>query len=443
MKKCPICERRVMMDEALFCPYCGNAFPASDSFCVNCGSRLQADYDFCPLCGTRVNGEIAGSPFYEMENELHVHHWLDYGESNLYRDYNVKSRDAFSYCLRDSRPNDLRLIRKFKLEPDTVYYVTADIRTDGVVNHENSADPIGACISTSHFYCSRSLFGTCGWQTVGVLGRSDESGVLEVSFNLGYYFNTCSGTAWFENLRFISTERYFNGDNTWRFLAVILRDTGIDTLDPDTGERIRLSHKPSVAERDALKNSLRGFERDLTKDAEGLFRVKVDIVEPTAKCDSYTKNGFGYTLTAPSAREYLAENGIDISGYDHVIMIACLPELPANYFGLGGLCIDGKIGYSFVLHRDVQNCIEYLNGRRPGSRWPSALYVHEFFHSIEACSRALGLDIPEVDGAREGYSDREEYRDWYRDFIKKNIGKSGEKRGADPRLWRLRPSLFR
>ena len=154
------------MDEALFCPNCGNAFPASDSFCVNCGSRLQADYDFCPLCGTRVNGEISGSPFYEMENELHVHHWLDYGDSNLYRDYNVKSRDAFSYCLRDSRPNDLRLIRKFKLEPDTVYYVTADIRTDGVVNHENSADPIGACISTSHFYCSRSLFGTCGWQTV-------------------------------------------------------------------------------------------------------------------------------------------------------------------------------------------------------------------------------------------------------------------------------------
>jgi hypothetical protein len=273
------------------------------------------------------------------------------------------------------------------------------------------------------------------------LGRSDENGNISVSFNLGYFFNTCSGTAWFENICFTPADNYAGDENKWRFLAVLLTETSIDVVDAEEKRRIKLSHKMSAAEKSAIKKSLRGFEKDFNEDAEGLFSASVDIVESAVKCSDYTKTGAGYTITGPSAYAYLNEIGVDISSYDHVIMIACQPGLPVKYYGLGGLPIHGKIGFSFILHTDISNCIHYLNGKREGS-WPSAIYVHEFLHSIESCSNSLGLPVPAVDGDRFGYPDEEEFRAWYKDFMHKRLTQNGETLGVDPRIWRLRPSAF-
>ena len=51
--------------------------------------------------------------------------------------------------------------------------------------------------------------------------------------------------------------------------------------------------------------------------------------------------------------------------------------------------------------------------------------------------------MPLVDGDRFNYPDINEYRLWYKDFIHKNLFVNNKKLGVDPRVWKLRPSLFR
>lgn len=384
-----------------------------------------------PLTATATGGD-----------DISIHNWAWYEADNLYLDYETHRTDEYSYCISDTKPNDLRIQRKYIVNPDTLYIVSADVKTKDVVNTENAVNPLGATISADNYNNSASVLGTNDWQTIQVLCRSDSQGELTVSMNLGYYSNTCTGTAWFENIRLTPLTEYGENAPTWKFLAVILTDTGINVMDSDTDRRIKLSHELSKAEIQAIRNSLQMFETDFTKDADGLFQVDVDIVEADAKCTSYTKDGNGYSISAGAAYTYLQENQIDITGYDHVIMITCLPSLPTNYYGLGGTYIDEKIGFSFVMHTDVQYCLDYLNGKYE-NLWPAAVYIHEFLHSIETYSTQLGFEIPVLhDAEKYGYTDHEEWRAWYQDFIHKTISHSGDKIGVDPQVWRLRPSML-
>lgn len=410
-------------------------------YCDACRWNVElSGAEFCPHCGRRLHSGKR-EPLCEVAGEVSVYHWLDYGAENIFLDYGVRRCDAFSYCIRDTRANDLRIKRIFRAEPDTVYLVRVDVKTEGVVNHENTNNPIGACISTNDWFCSESLFGDNDWRTIGLPCHSDKDGNLFVSLNLGYTFNTCSGCVWFENFRFIPIEKQINVNNMWRFLAVVLTETGIDTIDEETGKRLTLTHSMSQEERRVIRESLVNFERDFNQDGEGLIGARVDISEMRTRCDAYTKTDIGYLISGPDACRYLEENGIRIEAYDHIFMIACQPSLPVKYYGLGGLPIKNRIGFSFILHTDVEESLSYLSGERKNS-WPSAIYMHEFLHSIEACANSLGLPVPMVDGERDGYANFYEYRLWYRDFIHNKVEGNPTSRGVDPRVLLLRPSLF-
>jgi len=375
-----------------------------------------------------------------MEN-CTIFSWLYYNSNNVFKDYNVHRKSDFSYCINDSKANDLRIIKHYKLNPDTIYYVLVDIKTENVVNTQNKENPIGACISTNDWFCSKSLFSTNDWLTVGILGRTDNEGKIYVSFNLGYTCNACIGTAWFENIRFIPMDKLNFHDNTWRFLAVIVRESELDTFDESLNENIHLEHQMSIDEINAIRDSLYRFEEDFNIDAEGLFNVKVDILETSVKFKDYTKISMGYTASAPSSRKYLEEVGVDILSYDHIIMIISQPSLSASYFGLGGINIKGQVGYSFILHLNINDSIQYLKNEQKES-WSSAIYIHEFLHSIESLSKSLNFEVPMVDGDRFNYPSDQEYRLWYKDFIHNNIVVDGKRLGVDPRIFKLRPSLL-
>ena len=407
--KCKECLNDFLIENAIFCPYCGSAL-------FSCALPI-------------VSNETT-----------QIHSWQAYQENTVYRDCSL-SNGSTPLCLCDSRSNDLRVTKRYQVAPDTVYFITADIKTENVINHENAINPLGASISSGDYNCSRSILGTSEWQRIGVLGRSDEYGNLTVSFNLGYYFNTCSGKVWFDGVHITPAENYVSGENVWRFLAVIITNTGIDTIDNDTNQRILLSHTMSQEEICAIKKSFIELEADFNKDAGNLFKIKVDTLVLDTPCTDYTKMWAGYSISDTSALLYLKSNGIDVTCYDHIILTTALPSLPATYFGLGGGNIYGRIGYSFVLHTNIENSLAHFNGEWE-NMWPPAIYVHEFLHSVEFLSNALGLNVPRIDEEHQGYTFDFEGREWYRDFIHKRININGSYHGVDPRMWRLRPSLF-
>ncbi len=429
----------------MFCPYCGSSTLASLSFCPDCGGIVEEGYRFCAYCGKTIEeGEKCdksdGCPVVKENLDIRIHSWLPLTDKNIYKDYIIRRNDGFSYHISADKPNDIRIIKTYTAEPDTLYIVSVDIRCVNVINVENQTNPLGASISVGE-NISHTLFGTTEWQTVRVIGKSDKNGELSLSLNLGYFSNTVLGDAWFENIR-IERAKDIASYSEWRFLAVLITNTGIDTFDEELNARITLSHKMSDEEKSELRGSLLEFERTLSADSEGLFGVKLDIIESSMLCSDYTKCGCGYTITVESAYDYLKTMGIDLSEYDHIFFVTCLPDLPATYYGLGGLFMKGKVGYSFVLHRDVQHYLDYLR-RKGGWEWPPAVYAHEFLHSIENYSASLGYKLPSIhDGKEFGYSDAEEWREWYRDYIRKDVIRDGVRKGVEPLIWRLPPRLF-
>lgn len=235
-------------------------------------SLFLADFSEAAKNTTTSNTNKTNTPITETEKELSIHSWLSYGKENLYKDYITKRTDEFSYCITETKANDLRIIKKYSVKPDTLYVVSADVKTKNVVNLENPVNPLGANISVGDYNNSRGILGTNDWQTIRIVGRSDAKGILSVSMNLGYYSNTCTGTAWFENIRITPASEYNTGDNTWKFLAVILTETGIDVMDNDTNRRVKLSHEMSSKEKSAIKKSLNAFAEDFTNDADALIQ---------------------------------------------------------------------------------------------------------------------------------------------------------------------------
>lgn len=391
-----------------------------------------------------ANGETTAKIHPKKDKDIQIQSYLGHTAENAFKDLVTKNSAAYSFCLTDTRANDLRIIKTFDVEPDTVYIISADVKTENVVNEQDPNSPIGVTISTAGAgSTSKGILGTNDWQTVKTAARSNEDGTLEVSLNLGFTANCCSGTAWFDNITVTPATDFKAPDNTWRFLAVILSDTGINTKDADTGKRVKANHTMSEEELEVLKQSFADCEEQFNADAEGLFTVDYDVVVCDTKFTDYTKNDVdSYTMNNTTAYHFLKDNGIDIEGYDHVTVITCLPGLPVNYYGLGGSMIEGAVGYSFIIHTDSQYMIHYLRGEYEDT-WPVAAYVHEFLHSIETYSSALGFEMPLIHNYQDyHYSEEEEHRAFYRDLIHNRIEYNGELVGVDPIVWALKPSLF-
>ncbi len=389
--------------------------------------------------GLQLNKDCGTALRFPLKDKSYTYEsWLPKGADNICKDFAVSKKNPFSICITDSRANDLRIVKKYKGEPNTLYVVSADVKTENIVNHENPNNPMGANISVGDYKCSASILGTSDWKTLRVLVRTDSEGYINVSLNLGYWENTCTGTAWFDNVRLTELSKYNTEDNTWKFLTVIAPSTSIDTYDKELGKNISLHYKMSDEEVRILKKDMETFEADMVNITGGLAKAEVDVVVCDKNLDKYTKpDGNGYYINANEAYEYCVENNISLDGYDHLFIIVNLPSLPVDYFGLGGMYTKNNIGYAFIRFYG-EDTINWTYD--DPEAWPPSVYVHEFLHYIESYSHDLGFEIGSIhDAEKFGYKDVHGWREFYSDFMTKNVVYNGKKLGVEPIVWNAAP----
>ncbi len=369
-----------------------------------------------------------------------------YTNKNVYVDYSTNNGGDFSYCISTETPNVLGIEQEFQLKPNTIYIITVDVKTKNVVSHENQFFSLGANISAEYLYNnSQGVLGDSDWTTISLIAKSDEKGILGVSLNLGYWYNACSGTIWYDNLKITEYSDFMVEDPTWNFLFVVLTNTSLNTYDDDLKKQLNISHQMTDAEYKAICKSVEDFENDLTNKSKGVLKANATIVKCNAEISDYEKSGNGYYITAGAALKYLNEQNINIDEYDHVVFVTSFPDLPRSYFGLGGTFIKGYRGFSLIMYGDGgTDCTRYCYDVSE-SNWPAGLYVHEFIHSIENYAKKFGFTVPSADGSGQygyGTQNTDGWRKFYMDIILNQVKYNGTYTGVDPSIWRIPPRLF-
>ncbi|MBQ9765434.1 MAG: hypothetical protein IJW18_04490 [Lachnospiraceae bacterium] len=382
--------------------------------------------------------------FEELPRTGKAYAYIRTGTYVMEYDYNVKRMDEFSYKAQADTPNFLQYSMDYQLEPNTKYIICVDVKTENVVNQDNSASSVAVNIGTDGIWTSSDIKGTSDWQTMKIYCRTDSSGEMVLELNMGDQNNKCTGTAWFENIRIIPFNEYDCNETEWNFLFVIAENSSIDVVDPDTGKHIKSSYSMTDAEAEALIKSIKDFEKDLTDISEGKIQAKVTIVRCEEVISDYSKTESGYWISAKSAYAYLKERNIDVSNYDHVTFIIEDPGMYTEYFGLGGVRIKNNIGYSFIkFGGETTNPTEYCYNVTASS-WPAGVYVHEFLHAIEDYAVRLGMKnmLYIHDMEEYNYNSSDGHRKFYGDTINMKVYYEGGYRGADPKVWQLPPSIF-
>ena len=100
------------------------------------------------------------------------------------------------------------------------------------------------------------------------------------------------------------------------------------------------------------------------------------------------------------------------------------------------------IGYSNIrLPNSSKSYIYRYNSRI--NTFPEEVFLHEFLHSLERTAEDYGYEIPALhDYEKYGYKDQNltGLRDWYKDYMNKNIKTSNGYIGLPQEVYSLKPA---
>ncbi len=230
--------------------------------------------------------------------------------------------------------------------------------------------------------------------------------------------------------------------SVWNILFVVLTNTSLNVYDRDEQKQLDLSYQMTEEEFNAICKSAVDFENDLEDKSEYKLEAAVTVLRCDKVLSDYEKFGLGYYITSAAAKEYLEQQGVDVTNYDHVIFVTTFPDLPHSYFGLGGTFIEGYRGFSFIVYGSgVINPTEFCYNISK-TNWPAGLYIHEFLHGIESYGRYKNMEVPSPDGAETyGYQNVDGWRNYYTDIINNRVPFEGGYIGVSPELWKMPPRL--
>lgn len=100
------------------------------------------------------------------------------------------------------------------------------------------------------------------------------------------------------------------------------------------------------------------------------------------------------------------------------------------------------IGYSNIRLPNSSKSYMYKYDSRINT-FPEEVFLHEFLHSLERTAEEYGYKIPALhDYEKYGYKDQNliGLRDWYKDYMNKNIKTSNEYIGLPQEVYSLKPA---
>ena len=366
-------------------------------------------------------------------------------EANLYtsefkRDSDVKYSDKRSYSIKSDEYNDAMFYEEVKVEKNQPYKVTCMVKTENV-EAKDGISGVGAQISIEgSTERSVAIQGTSDWQKIELIFNSKDRDTVNIGFRLGGNLGEAKGKAWFSD--FTLEEGVAENNSDWDFACFIFKTTNVNINNNQVNLEVTNSDIRDI------ENTISRFENSCYTLSEGKMTANCDIYEldtPLSKL-SYDEE-FGYYV-APEDVENQIKDTISNNNYDHIFVVVRLGDeehendIQVNdWIGLGSMDYYG-IGFSNIrLPNDSRSYVYKYNTRI--NQFPEEVFLHEFLHTLERNAEEYGYERPELH-AYESYGYENEaiigQREWYRDYMNKEIKTDNGNVGLPPEIYTLKPA---
>ncbi len=360
------------------------------------------------------------------------------GKSDFIRDKEIKYSDVYSYKIRSNEFNDAAFYKSIDVTPNTVYKVSCMVKTENVKTEQEFSEA-GAHISIlDTVEKSKSIVGTQDWQEIELLFNSKNRTSVDVGFRLGGYEDDCSGTVWFSDFKIESGVE--DTSNEWNFVCFIFKNVDIE----NNSEGYNVTLNMSQEDINEMKNNMNRFKNSCEELSGYNMRVNYDIIEINEPLTSLSYNEDSGYYVAPENVMNIIDPYLEEKSYDHIFLCVRLGDMITqtqyDWLGLGGISYKG-MGFSNIRLPNDTNSYTYQYITRRNT-FPEEVFIHEFLHSLERNQASYGYNVPALhDYGLYGYKNEAVIgqREWYRDYMQKNIDSNGEKIGLESFIYTAKP----
>ena len=360
--------------------------------------------------------------------------------SEFKRDKEVKYSDMNSYRITSNEFNDAMFSKEVQVKKNTPYKVTCMVKTKGVEAEKNESS-IGAQISISDTVeRSVAISGETDWQELEFVFNSKNRDIVDIAFRLGGTAGNAKGEVWFSDFKIEEGKSDENSD--WKFACFIFNNTNVNIDNKQINIQVTNSDITDI------KNTIARFERSCNSLSQGRMTADCDIYEVQEPITSLSYDDeFGYYI-APEDIENQIKDVINQNNYDHIFVVVRLGNEEyeddieiKDWIGLGSMDYYG-IGFSNIRLPNSSKSYIYKYDSRI-NQFPEEVFLHEFLHSLERTAKEYGYEIPELHAYKD-YGYENEYltgqREWYRDYMNKEIATSNGNVGLPNEIYTLKPA---
>ena len=360
--------------------------------------------------------------------------------SEFKRDKEIKYSDNNSYKIISNEFNDAMFSKEVQVQKNTPYKVTCMVKTKGVEAEKNESS-IGAQISISDTVeRSVAISGDTDWQELEFVFNSKNRDTVDIAFRLGGTAGNAKGEVWFSDFKIEEGKSDENSD--WKFACFIFDNTNVNIDNKQINIQVTSNDITDI------KNTITRFERSCNQLSQGRMTADCDIYEVQEPITSLSYDDeFGYYV-APEDIENQIKDVINQNSYDHIFVVVRLGNEEyeddieiKDWIGLGSMDYYG-IGFSNIRLPNSSKSYIYKYDSRI-NQFPEEVFLHEFLHSLERTAKEYGYERPELHAYKD-YGYENEYltgqREWYRDYMNKEIATSNGNVGLPNEIYTLKPA---